>query len=61
LLAALGPNKPVAPLLEQYFAPEVIARAERLEARSPDWARALIYAQVQTALVPYFACVGVAT
>lgn len=61
LLAALDAPKPLAPVLEQYFAPEVIARAERLEARAPDWARALIYAQVQTALVPYFACIGVAT
>jgi D-tagatose-1,6-bisphosphate aldolase subunit GatZ/KbaZ len=61
LLASLATAKPAAPLLEQYFAPEVIARAERLEARSPDWARALIYAQVQTALVPYFSCIGVAT
>lgn len=61
LLASLATAKPPAPLLEQYFAPEVIARAERLEARSPEWARALIYAQVQTALVPYFACIGGAT
>ncbi len=61
LLASLTTPKPAAPLLEQYFAPDVIARAERLESRSPDWARALIYAEVQTALVPYFACVGVAT
>ena len=61
VLASLATAKPPAPLLEQYFAPEVITRAERLESRSPDWARALIYAQIQAALVPYFACIGVAT
>lgn len=61
LLTSLAVAKPPAPLLEQCFAPEVIARAERLEGKSPDWARALIYAQVQTVLVPYFACIGVPT
>lgn len=61
LLASLAVAKPPAPLLEQYFAPEVIARAEHIEGNSPDWARALIYAQIQTALIPYFACIGVPT
>ena len=54
LLAALdGPEAP-RPLLEQYFSPEVIARAEVNAERSTPWARRLIHAQIQAALAPYF-------
>jgi D-tagatose-1,6-bisphosphate aldolase subunit GatZ/KbaZ len=42
------------PLLEQYFAPGVISRADRLNDAADNWAQALILAQIQTALAPYF-------
>lgn len=58
LLGALASTNAPAPLLEQYFKPQVIVRAARLRATAPDWARALIYAEIQTALIPYFACIG---
>ena len=56
LLAALPAKRPALPVLEQVFSPAVIARAEGLA--KAGWARALIHAQVQEALLPYFACCG---
>ncbi|MFV0382841.1 class II D-tagatose-bisphosphate aldolase non-catalytic subunit [Paracoccus sp. (in: a-proteobacteria)] len=52
LLAALTSPAPL-PLREQYFAPQVITRAEALEAKGMQWAKALIRAQIQQALAPY--------
>ncbi|WIY25806.1 class II D-tagatose-bisphosphate aldolase, non-catalytic subunit [Parasedimentitalea psychrophila] len=43
-----------APLVAQYFAPDVIRRAETLEVTAGGWARALVWAEIQTALAPYF-------
>ncbi|WP_112322164.1 class II D-tagatose-bisphosphate aldolase non-catalytic subunit [Oceanibium sediminis] len=52
LFAAL--DRPVpAPLVQQYFAHSVAARAESLEADAGGWARALVWAQIQEALAPY--------
>lgn len=42
-----------APLIRQYFAAPVIARAQVLEAAAGGWARALVWAQVQDMLAPY--------
>lgn len=58
LLESLGPVKPLPCVLEQFFAPAVLARAEALSATVPDWCRALIYAQIQEALAPYYAASG---
>ncbi|MEO5325092.1 class II D-tagatose-bisphosphate aldolase, non-catalytic subunit [Mesorhizobium sp. CC13] len=58
LLADLGARRPPRSVLEQYFAPVVIDRAEGLEPTVSNWSRALIYAQIQEALAPYFACHG---
>ncbi|UVC09460.1 class II D-tagatose-bisphosphate aldolase, non-catalytic subunit [Rhizobium sp. TH2] len=58
LLGSLKSRDMPRPLLEQYFAAPVLARAETLGQSTPDKARALIYAQIQEALVPYFACYG---
>lgn len=41
------------PLIRQYFSPQVIARAKALETAAGGWARALVWAEVQEALVPY--------
>lgn len=41
------------PLVQQYFAPQVIARARALEPAAGGWARALVWAEVQQALAPY--------
>lgn len=54
LFAALEGRRLPLPALEQGFTPAVIARAEGLHAHYPDAARALVAAQVQTALRPYF-------
>lgn len=54
LIAALPDTRPPLPVLEQVFSPAVIARAESLS--ESGWARALVRAQVQEALAPYFAC-----
>jgi hypothetical protein len=43
-------------VLEQYFAAPVLDRAERLCRRISDQRKALIYALIQQALAPYFAC-----
>jgi D-tagatose-1,6-bisphosphate aldolase subunit GatZ/KbaZ len=60
LLSALSTRKLPQPILEQYFASPVIERANTLLAKGfgEDLSRALIYAQIQTALLPYFACYG---
>jgi D-tagatose-bisphosphate aldolase class II non-catalytic subunit len=58
LLADLGSRRPPQMLLEQYFSAAVIARAEKLEGKVKNWAKALIFAQIQEALAPYFACYG---
>ncbi|MDA7963480.1 class II D-tagatose-bisphosphate aldolase, non-catalytic subunit, partial [Ruegeria sp.] len=49
LFTALGPDRPPTPVLEQCFAPEII-----VQATGPDWAHALVAAQIQQALRPYF-------
>jgi D-tagatose-1,6-bisphosphate aldolase subunit GatZ/KbaZ len=43
------------PLLSQYFAEETLARADTLLSRCGQ-VEALIYARIQDALEPYFAC-----
>ena len=58
LLSDLSAHRAPPTVLEQYFAPAVLARAERLRANAKGWTRALIYAQIQEALVPYFDCYG---
>lgn len=58
LRADLGSRRPPRTVLEQFFAPAVIDRAEGLERSVSNWSRALIYAQIQEALAPYFACYG---
>ncbi|MDR3516881.1 MAG: class II D-tagatose-bisphosphate aldolase, non-catalytic subunit [Azospirillaceae bacterium] len=61
LLSALSGRKLPQPILEQYFTSSVIERANALLAKGfeQDLTRALIHAQIQTALLPYFACYGV--
>ncbi|MDO5620757.1 MAG: class II D-tagatose-bisphosphate aldolase, non-catalytic subunit [Paracoccus sp. (in: a-proteobacteria)] len=54
LLAALDGPRPPAPLLDQFFAPATIARAAGISGVS--WAEALVLAEVQAVLLPYFAC-----
>lgn len=54
LFAALGPDRAPAPVVEQCFAPEVIAHADILEFGGISWARALVMSQIQQALRPYF-------
>lgn len=54
LFSDLAGKRPPRPLLEQFFAPEIIARAEALSASTDSWATALVLAQIQSALSPYF-------
>ena len=56
LMAQLKRHRVPRPLIEQYFAPAVITRAEALQLDDDDWARALVLAQIQHMLQPYFAC-----
>ena len=42
------------PLIEQYFPPEVIARSAALCGDAVSWPKALVLAQVQSTLLPYF-------
>lgn len=42
------------PLIEQYFPPGVIARSETLRSAAVSWPKALVLAQVQSTLLPYF-------
>ncbi|KNY15514.1 tagatose-6-phosphate kinase [Shinella sp. SUS2] len=55
LMSLLGETRPPRMVLEQYFAPGVLARADRLASRVRDWRLALVYAQIQAALAPYYA------
>ena len=54
LLTELDRARPAQPVLEQYFAADVIARAETM----PDlaWAEALVLAEIQHMLLPYMNC-----
>jgi D-tagatose-1,6-bisphosphate aldolase subunit GatZ/KbaZ len=54
LFAALADLPLSRPVLTQVFAPEVIDRADSLRAHYPDPTRALVAAQIQQALLPYF-------
>jgi D-tagatose-1,6-bisphosphate aldolase subunit GatZ/KbaZ len=45
---------PLAPVLEQYFSAPVMAGAQRLQLQGFSWAHALVLAQVQASLQPYF-------
>lgn len=54
LFAALPAKQPTNMVLEQFFAPAVINRAEQLEAKAGNWATALVWAQVQDMLAPYY-------
>lgn len=53
LEAAFDAAHPPAPLLEQYFAPEILTRAAALRAGGVSPAKSLLYAKVQAALDPY--------
>ncbi len=52
LFAALASPAP-QPLREQYFALQVVRRANGLEKQGVNWAKALVWAQIQDALAPY--------
>lgn len=54
LFTTLGPDRPPEPILEQCFAPEVLAQARALAETNSGWANALVTAQIQHALRPYF-------
>lgn len=54
LFSILGSDRPPVPVLEQCFAPKVIAQAGGLAEMDEDWAHALVIAQIQHALRPYF-------
>ncbi|MDO5612307.1 MAG: class II D-tagatose-bisphosphate aldolase, non-catalytic subunit [Paracoccus sp. (in: a-proteobacteria)] len=54
LMAALSGPRPAAPVLDQFFAPDTIARASAMD--DLPWAEALVLAEVQGILLPYFAC-----
>ena len=57
LLATLSEQAPpIDCLLEQYFSLAAIERAAGLERRGYRWAQALVLAQIQLALQPYFLC-----
>ncbi len=50
LFSTLGKRVPPRPMLEQYFAPEILRQAGSLD---EDWAKQLVKAQIQQALTPY--------
>ena len=54
VIGRLRRNKPDLPLTEQYFAPAVISNAQVLLGNNRNWPEALILAQIQEALMPYF-------
>lgn len=54
LFALLDSARPPTPVLEQCFAPEVIAQAGIVQTKGENWARALVLAQIQQALRSYF-------
>lgn len=54
LFSILGPERPPKPVLEQCFACEVIDQAGNFAEPNEEWAHALVIAQIQQALRPYF-------
>ncbi|AOF92792.1 class II D-tagatose-bisphosphate aldolase, non-catalytic subunit [Sinorhizobium sp. RAC02] len=54
LMAGLGEARPPVMVLEQFFAPALLDRAERLATAVPDWRKALVYAHIQEVLAPYY-------
>lgn len=54
IIAQLESRQTPLPLLEQYFPSGIIARAQDLASAGWGRTRALIYAQIQEALLPYF-------
>ena len=56
LFATLDGARLPEPLLLQYFAAPVLARAEALVAPGRSLARALVLAEIQEAYAPYLAC-----
>lgn len=54
LYARLGETRPSAMVLDQFFSPAVLARADELASAVPDWRKALVYAEIQETLAPYF-------
>ncbi len=54
LYADLGTQGAPPPLLEQYFCAPVIDRAAKLKGKAENWAHALVLAQIQVSLAPYF-------
>ena len=55
LLRRLAGAHIAAPLLDQYFEPSVVQRAEGLVQNAGSLPRALVWAQIQEALEPYYA------
>lgn len=58
LLSILSVHRVPRTVLEEHFSPAVLTRADRLAVKARDWMHALIYAQIQEALAPYFGCGG---
>lgn len=54
LMENLKCDKPLLPLIDQFFSPQTIELAKRLENEGIEWAQALVYAEIQAALLPYF-------
>lgn len=54
LMARLDGPAPLRPLLEQYVAPDILDRALTLRSDRIGWARAVLLAQIQAALAPYY-------
>ncbi|MCJ8323168.1 MAG: class II D-tagatose-bisphosphate aldolase, non-catalytic subunit [Rhizobiales bacterium] len=54
LMKNLDCPKPVASLLGQYFPADIVSLASGLENEDVSWAEALIIAEIQHALMPYF-------
>lgn len=54
LMTGLGETRPPGMVLEQFFAPALLARAEHFAAAVPDWRTALVYAHIQDELAPYY-------
>lgn len=54
LMDRLGQAVAPRQLVEQYFPPAVTARSVTLRSAAVSWPKALVFAQVQSALLPYF-------
>ncbi len=54
LFSALGSVCPPKPVLAQCFAPDVVSQAESVRSDGESWADALVIAEIQKALRPYF-------